>query len=113
MLKVYDYDDEPQQPPHAIALRHLASELMDELGYIDAADMVAALHRTFSVCVAQHVAIDDHFREVYTYDGHAMHIDWLLSDLGCYLLLMNGQPSNTKVAQAQLHFIRAAAGRGK
>jgi hypothetical protein len=71
----------------AIPLRHLASELAIAYGYSDKADLDKAL--------------DD--KKVYLYENTGMSTDWLLSDLGSYLLLMNGNSRNLAVAKARLY----------
>lgn len=87
-------------------LRHLASELMEELGYHSDADLKHALARTFDVCTALHIYIPHHFRQVYVYSAaEGLHTDWQLTDLGSYLLLVNGNSRNPRVAHAQLHFL--------
>jgi DNA-damage-inducible protein D len=88
---------------------HLASEWMKELGYRNQLDWDEALKRTFDACCALNISIELNFRKVYIYDGKSLQPDWELTDLGCYLFLINGDPSNPKVAKAQLYFARAAS----
>ena len=88
-------------------LRHLASELMEELGYHSEADLEHALARTFDVCTALHIYIPHHFRQVYVFSTEeGLQTDWQLTDLGSYLLLVNGNSRNPRVARAQLHFLK-------
>ncbi len=89
-----------------LPLRHLASELMDELGYHTESDFEQALTRTFEVCCTMHINISHHFRKVYVHGAGGVHPDWQLTDLGSYLLLVNGNSRNERVAHAQLYFLR-------
>ena len=88
---------------------HLASEWVKELGYRNELDFDTALQRTFSACFALNISIELNFRKVYTYDGNVLKPDWELTDLGCYLFLINGDPSNPRIAMAQLYFARSAS----
>jgi hypothetical protein len=87
----------------AIPLRHLASELAIAYGYSDKADLDKALDDAFDVCLMMGIPISDHFKKVYLYENTGMSTDWLLSDLGSYLLLMNGNSRNLAVAKARLY----------
>jgi DNA-damage-inducible protein D len=100
---------ENAQPPADVLFVHLASEWMKELGYRNELDFDAALQRTFNACFALNISIELNFRKVYTYDGIVLKPDWELTDLGCYLFLINGDPSNPRIAMAQLYFARAAS----
>lgn len=87
-------------------LRHLASELMEEMGYHSEADLQHAMVRAFEVCCSMHINIPQHFRQVYVFDKEGIHTDWQLTDLASYLLLINGNSCNARVAEAQLYFLR-------
>lgn len=111
MLKKYDplddyLEEELFHRLFRMPLRHLASELMDDLGYHTEADLQEALTRTFAVCCSLHIHIPAHFRRIYVADHSGVHTDWQLSDLGSYLLLVNGNSHNQRVAEAQLYFLR-------
>jgi len=86
---------------------HIASILIDEAIYDDEAALEAALERTFQVCLLMQVPIQQHFRRVHVHDaaGHVQE-DWALSDLGFYLLLLNGDVHKAPVASAQAFAIR-------
>ena len=111
MLKIYDpLDDYLEEDRINIflrkPLRHLASELMEEMGYHTEDDFKKALDRTFEVCCTMHIPIQLHFRQVFVYDEQGIHPDWQLTDLGSYLLLVNGSSRNDRVALAQLYFLK-------
>lgn len=110
MLKLYDHLDELLEHQqsikmHTMPYRHLVSELMDMLGYSDKNDLHAALMRAFETCCVLQIPIAANFRKVYRYHENAVEIDWQVSDLGCYLLLINGNTCNPHVAKAQLQAI--------
>jgi len=50
-----------------------------------------------------HIPIKNHFRRVFLYSNTGLETDWLLSDLGAYLLLMNAGHRNYYTARAQLY----------
>jgi hypothetical protein len=104
MLIVYDpYDDFAgynQQPQ--VPLTHLASELVEAYGY-HGQELNAAMEHAFNVCLALHIPIEFHFRRVYLAGNHQLATDWMLSDLGSYLLLMSGNSHNPNVARARLY----------
>ena len=111
MLKKYDpledyLEEERMYSFLQKPLVHLASELMDELGYHTNGDFELALARTFDVCCSLRIHIPSHFRKVYVYDEHGLHTDWQLTEFGSYLLLVNGNSRNARVAISQLYFLR-------
>lgn len=110
MIKLYDPLDELlendyEKSVHAITLRHLVSDIMDDLGYCNEIDLRNALLRAFEVCCTLQIPISDNFRKIYRYNKDSVEVDWQVSDLGCYLLLINGNSCNPNVAKAQLRAI--------
>lgn len=102
-----DYlEEEAMRAYLRMPLRQLASELMKEMGYYAEQDFEQALVRTFEVCCTLHINIPHHFRKVYVHTPDGVIPDWQLTDLGSYLLLVNGNSRNIRVAQAQLYFTR-------
>lgn len=109
MLKLYDYLDEVlatqqiKQTHHRQRLTYYASDIMGRMGEnILAAGFTDTLFRTFKVCSALEIPINDNFKKIYRYDGQQMITDWKLSPLACYLLMLNGNPQNPSVAKVQL-----------
>lgn len=84
-------------------LRYYASEIMEELGCEASDEIQSALNRAIQACRSMQVPIDQNFRQVYRYDGEKLVVDWKLSSLGCYLLVVNADPCNPVVARAQLY----------
>ena len=105
MLSIYDpYDDVPGYLLKArVALNHLASELGREYGFENDAALQLALAHALDVCRMLHIPIRAHFMRVFLYGNTGLETDWLLSDLGAYLLLMNAGHRNYYIARAQLY----------
>ena len=109
MITLYDPLDELLQDEYEnkAPLRHLMSDLMDELGYQDKSDFNNALLRSFEICCMLKIPISENFKKIYRFRDNAVEVEWQVSDLGCYLLLINGNTRNPNVARAQLHAIIA------
>ena len=109
MLKIYDFLDEVlatqkiRQMRHRQKLEYYASDILERMGDISAEDFADSLFRTFKICAALDIPINDNFKKTYRYDGEKMITDWQLSSLACYLLMLNGNPMNPSVAKAQLY----------
>ena len=106
-VNIYDHLDDiiDSERFSRIPLRHLASELMEEFWYNDENDLQNSLTQAFEVCCALNIPINLHFKKVYLYFDNSLKSDWLLSDLGSYLLLINGNTRNPNVARARLYLI--------
>jgi hypothetical protein len=109
MLKIYDYLDEVlatqkiKQVRHRQKLAYYASDIMERMGDISAEDFADTLFRTFKICSALDIPINDNFKKTYRYDGEKLITDWQISSLACYLLMLNGNPMNPSVAKVQLY----------
>ena len=108
MLKIYDYLDEVlatqqiHQVKHQQRFLYYASDIMEKMGETSATDFNETLFRTMKVCRALEISIPENFKKIYRYDGDKLIIDWRLSSLASYLLLLNGNPMNPSVAKAQM-----------
>jgi hypothetical protein len=109
MITLYDpldqflQDDDDSTP--GAPLRHSMSDLMEELGYENDDDFNHALLRSFEICCMLKIPIAENFKRIYQYRDNGVQVEWQVSDLGCYLLLINGNTRNPNVARAQLHAI--------
>lgn len=116
MIKLYDHldellDNEHKRNLHRTTVMHLlVSDLMEDLGYRNENDLHHALMRAFEICCTMHISIADNFKRIYRYNDNLVEVDWEVSDLGCYLLLINGNSCNPNVAKAQLYAIISARG---
>jgi hypothetical protein len=107
MLQLYDYLDEmlaaSRFSVNASRLPYLASEILTEIGCEDEQSVELALRRAFQACRSLGFPIGDHFGRVFMYNGERLLTDWKLSPLGCYLLVINGNPCHPSVARAQIY----------
>ena len=85
-------------------LHYFVSEIMETLDIDDADEIERSLSRTFQVCDTLRISVSRNFKRVYRYDGHNMIADWKISSLACYLIVINSNPGNERVAKAQLYF---------
>ena len=69
-----------------VPLTHLASELAGVFGYGTEQDIAHAIESAFRLCNNMDIPISRHFQRVYLYHNNCLESDWLLSDLGGYLL---------------------------
>jgi len=82
----------------------LASDLMVCLNYQTWAPMNNAVNNAIAACAALNIPITGSFQETTT-NGRK---DWKLSRFACYLTVMNADPRNPRVAEAQAYFITMA-----
>lgn len=108
MLKIYDPLDEVlalNRFAEMVPMHFYASELAEKLGCTSADQLNGALNRTFNICETLGISVRLHFRKVYLYQDGQIYPDWKLSNLACYLLMINGNPCSPHVAEAQLFFM--------
>src|ERR1700737_4107437 len=106
MLKLYDHMDEILENERKRNIHdfcnHWLSELAKEFDYDDEKDLQQAIVRSFDLCCSMDIPIAENFRKVYRFTNEGEQIDWQVFVLACYLLTINGRPSNPQVARAQL-----------
>src|ERR1019366_1005651 len=109
MLKLYDPLEDNltlfRRNKKVVELIHYASEVMESLGFSEKDELRTAINRTFEICLALHISIDENFRTIYRFNGNDLIPDWKLSALACYLITINANPANPNVAKSQLFFI--------
>lgn len=109
-LKIYDYLDivmqehQKQQWFKNFKLNYFVSDIMNNLNIDDTNEIQISLNRTFNACSTLHISKRQNFKKIYRFDGENLHIDWKISSLACYLVIINCNPTNEFVARAQLHF---------
>jgi len=110
MLKIYDYLEkmlEAQQQRQNDAetkLNFFVSEVMEILAIEESEEIVISLNRTFRAFGTLQLPFNQNFKKIYRFDGIDMVLDWKISPLACYLIIINCDPTNELVAKAQLHF---------
>jgi DNA-damage-inducible protein D len=83
----------------------LASQLMELLNYATMQPINKAVNNAMAACAQLGVSIPENFQETKSNNGDR---DWRLSRFACYLTVMNGDPKNPRVAQAQAYFVTIA-----
>ena len=109
-IKLYDYLDivmqeqQKQQMFRNNQLKYFVHDIMNNLNIDDVLEINLAVKRTFDACKILRISKNDNFKKVYRYDGKNLHIDYKISALACYLIIINCNPMNEFVARAQLHY---------
>ncbi len=107
---IYDYLDivmqehQKQQWFKTYQLNYFVRDIMTNLNIDDDNEIEIAVRRTFDACKILQISKNHNFKKVFRFDGKNLHVDWKISSLACYLIIINCDPSNTLVARAQLHF---------
>lgn len=87
-------------------LQYYASEIMEGLGLADMTELLKAVRRAQNACSSLHVSVEENFSRVYRSYKNILRIDWKLSALASYLLIVNCDPVNPIVAKAQLYHLK-------
>ncbi len=109
-IKLYDYLDivmqehQKKQWFKKYELNYFVRDIMNNLNIDDSQEIEIAVKRTFDACKILHISKNQNFKKIYRFDGANLHIDWKISSLACYLIIINCNPSNEFVARAQLHY---------
>ena len=94
-------------------LRYYASDLFDEQATNHEHHVQEAVKRAMQVCNTLNWPVSNHFKIVYKAFGEEIGIDYKMSVLGAYLVLMNGNPNLQQVAAFQkdviVNFLRINA----
>ncbi|MEO8085981.1 MAG: hypothetical protein ABI763_04125 [Bacteroidota bacterium] len=110
MLRLYDHLEtiievhQDRQRFFEAHLPYFANEIMETLAIADADEIALALKRTFEAFSILHIPVHHNFKRVFRYDGENLITDWMVSSLAHYLIIINCNPANERVAKAQLYF---------
>ncbi len=85
------------------SLTHYASALLQRC-FQDREDLLRSLHRAIIALRSAGVPASRHFRTVFL-GGNELTEDWLISDLGLRLLLINANVLNPNVARLQVQIL--------
>jgi hypothetical protein len=85
-------------------LTHYASCLLEK-GLHDEAELQFALKKAVTALSTAHLPATHHFKKVFICVGSELKSDWLVSDLGLKLILMNADVSNPVVARLQIEVL--------
>ncbi|MEX1003432.1 MAG: hypothetical protein WDZ35_15040 [Crocinitomicaceae bacterium] len=82
----------------------LASELM-LYGFEDMREINEAIERAMRICKAADIPLQSNFKRFYCCSEGELMLDWMISDLGKRLILINASPSNPYVAKIQMRLL--------
>lgn len=77
---------------------------MEEIEIEESEEIASSLERTFQACLVLNIPIEKNFKRIYRFNGQDLILDWKISLLASYLLIINCNPSHESVARAQLFF---------
>jgi len=86
-------------------LPYFLNDTLEKLSIEDADEIETALNRTFEACRILKIPLSHNFKRVYRYDDAYIMEDYKISALAHYLFIINCNPTNEKVARAQLYFV--------
>jgi len=87
----------------AAHLTHYARQLLDS--GLHEPELEGALHKAIIACRAAGLVVADNFKAVFVCSPACTTIDWLVSDLGLQLILLNADVSNPLVAKLQVQVL--------
>jgi hypothetical protein len=96
--------DEIEEQLNEQCLVHYASFLLEK-GLPDEDELEVAVQKAIITVTAARLPAHCHFRKIFVWDDHEMKTDWLVSDLGLRLILMNANVSNPLVARWQVEIL--------
>jgi hypothetical protein len=88
-------------------LIHYAGSLL-ERAILGEEELEKAVQKALVVCVSAGIVPTEHFKSIFVYAGESLKQDWLVSDLGLQLILLNADIGNPVVARLQ---VELASGR--
>ncbi|MEO7530772.1 MAG: hypothetical protein ABIS69_05155 [Sediminibacterium sp.] len=91
-------------------LNYFASEIMELLEIKEATEIALSLSRAFQAFGTLDLPFNLNFKRVFRSDGKTVSIDWKISPLACYLIVINSNPVHERVAKAQLFFAMQKTG---
>jgi hypothetical protein len=84
-------------------LTHYASRLLEKC-FQDKTELERSLQKAFRALRSANLPVSKHFRTVFVC-GNELTADWMISDLGLRLLLINADVSNPVVARLQVQIL--------
>lgn len=82
-------------------LRYLSCDLLERLHFGDEHELDDAIERAIRACCSLNIPSRNHFKKVFLIKGNSIRRGWKLSALGCYLTILNEDPSNPFIAYFQ------------
>lgn len=78
---------------------YYASDISGKLGYTNKEDFDSTLARTLEVFSDLHLSAKKNCKQIFRFRDGEMVIDWKLSSLACYLMVLNGNPNNLNLGK--------------
>jgi hypothetical protein len=96
--------DELEEKLIQLELTHYASWLLEN-GLHDMDELECALQKAITALNAAHLPANHHFKKIFICCSGELQEDWLVSDLGLRLIIMNADVSNPVVARLQIEVL--------
>lgn len=93
--------EEIEEMENSRKLIHYASCLLEK-GLPDEDELELALQKAITAITAARLPVHCHFRKIFVSSDHDLKTDWLVSELGLRLILMNANVLNPVVARWQV-----------
>lgn len=85
-------------------LTHYASQLLKSC-VEDESELEAAIQKALTALNTVHLPASHHFKKIFISLGPEVKTDWLVSDLGFRLIILNADVSNPVVARLQVEML--------
>ena len=85
---------------HSREIQYYASDFLNEFEIEDEL-IETAIERAINACSSLNIPYYLHFKKIYIVEQDKIFSDWKLSPLGCYLTVVNCDPSNPVIAKFQ------------
>lgn len=87
--------------------RHLIhyARSLEERCMLDEEQLEKAVQKALRVCIVAGISPTEHFRKIFVYAGVSLRCDWLVSDLGLQLIMLNADISNPIIARMQIELL--------
>lgn len=86
-------------------LKYYASDIFEH-DDVTEEEINEAVQRAMQICSSMNISIAHHFKTIYKAIDEEIGIDWKMSVLGVYLVMINGNPRHSQVAKFQIDVIR-------
>ena len=85
---------------NSLELQHYASDFCNEFD-LENETIETAVKRAINACNSINIPYYSHFKHVFVVEDNNVLHDWKLSPFGCYLTILNTDPSNPLIAKFQ------------
>ncbi|MCD4745961.1 MAG: hypothetical protein K8R58_06650 [Bacteroidales bacterium] len=89
---------------HSRDIQYYASNFLYEFEIEDEV-IETAIERAINACSSLKIPYYIHFKKIYIVEQNHIRSDWKLSPLGCYLTIVNCDPSNPLIAKFQTSLV--------